>query len=108
MHMAGVLYQALWEPVFTPSSGEHFSTVLRCWSSLLAWREVVILFSYIGFPSRAGNCLISHLCYLVLKLLHREVYRMLKCCTAMCHPSGVLNKVYFNGNFTKNKEDRER
>lgn len=44
MHVAGVLYQALWEPVFVLSGGEHLNTVQRCWCSLLARREVAILF----------------------------------------------------------------
>lgn len=30
MHMAGVLYQALWEPVFILSSREHLKTIQRC------------------------------------------------------------------------------
>lgn len=50
MHMVGVLYQALWEPVFTLSGGEHLKTVQRSWCSLLAWREVVILLSVISPP----------------------------------------------------------
>lgn len=103
MHMAGVLYQALWEPVFTPSSGEHLSTVLRCWCSLLAWQEVVILSPY-RFPNCACNCVISHLCDLVLNYWKErcteceDVIQMLYvsyfCCIEQC-------TVYFNVNFRK-------
>lgn len=57
MHMVGVLYEALWEPVFTLSGGDHLNTVLRCWCSLLAWREVVILFLCV--PSAFSNIFYS-------------------------------------------------
>lgn len=30
MHMVGVLYEALWEPVFTHSGGDHLNTALSC------------------------------------------------------------------------------
>lgn len=60
MRVAGVLYQALWEPVFPPSGGGRLSTVPRCWSSLAAWREAAIWLLHAGFPSRAGSRLITH------------------------------------------------
>lgn len=50
MHIVGVLYEALWEPVFTLSGRKHLKTAQRNWWSLLAWREVVIVFLYTPVP----------------------------------------------------------
>lgn len=50
MRVVGVLYGALWEPVFTLSGGEHLKTAHHSRCSLLAWQEVVILFHCVWFP----------------------------------------------------------
>lgn len=36
-----------------------FKTVQRCWCSLLAWQEVVILFPCAWFPSHVCNCIMK-------------------------------------------------
>lgn len=100
MHIVGVLYQALWEPVFTPSSGEHLSTVLRCWCSLLAWQEVVILFPY-RFPNCACNRIINH-------LLFGSKERETRCCTnVVCVIVLVYWTEYFNSKFATKKYRRQ-
>lgn len=61
MRVVGVLYEALWEPVFTLSGGRHLYADQRSWRRLLAWREVVILFPFTLFPSYA--CTVAHLSF---------------------------------------------
>lgn len=64
MHVVGVLYEALWEPVFTLSGGSHFNAdqLSRC--RLVARWEVVILFPSELFPLCA--CTVAHLSFLLL------------------------------------------
>lgn len=64
MRVVGVLYEALWEPVFALSGGRHLNADQRSWRRLLAWREVVILFPFALFPSHA--CTVAHLSFLLL------------------------------------------
>lgn len=62
--MVGVLYQALWEPVFTLSGGEHLNSVQRSRCSLLAWREVVILFPCAWLLPCECNCITKYMFFI--------------------------------------------
>lgn len=67
--MVGVLYQALWEPVFTLSGGEHLNSVQRSWCSLLAWQEVVILFPCAWLLSCECYCITKYMFFLFINSL---------------------------------------
>lgn len=50
MHMVGVLYEALWEPVFTLSSEEHLKSAQRSWIVCSLSGRLWSYFSVIVFP----------------------------------------------------------